>query len=505
MTISTTEAAPATAPARAYSHVVKFYESEDALVSLVGDFLARGVSDGEPLVIIARQSRHSAFMTALRARGVDFDHVLTSGRLTLLDAKATLSGFMIGSLPDSELFMDHVGDLVSRTIERHGSVRAYGEMVDVLWQDGNPEAAIRLEEMWNLLQQKHRFSLFCGYAMGNFYKESDRRMFDAICESHTHVIPAEGAGGTADDPSRMIAHLQQRALALETEIRQRRTLEGALRDSLNAHRESEEELRRLYEMAQQAHRAKDQFLASLSHELRTPLTAILGWSGMLRLGGLDAETTRIAVETIERSARTQANIVDDLLDLSKIVTGKFTLQRELVDLASVIDEAVQTCRLAAEAKNIDVSVSTEPHRSFVMGDPTRLRQIVWNLFSNAVKYSDEGAHIAIHLERSPREARITVTDNGRGIDPGFIGHIFEPFRQADSSSTRGYGGLGLGLTIVKHLTELHGGGVAAQSEGAGCGSTFTVTLPLLTTEAAEDSAPVFEEVTDLTGWPHDVN
>src|SRR6185436_9766241 len=202
---------------------------------------------------------------------------------------------------------------------------------------------------------------------------------------------------------------------------------------------------------------------------------------------------------IERSARTQATLIDDLLDLSRVVTGKLTLQTELVDLTSIIASAVATQRLAAEAKGIAVNVRTGDERAVVMGDPTRLQQIVWNLLSNAIKFSDTGAVVTIELERDVDRARILVRDDGRGISPEFLPHVFEPFRQADGASTRRHGGLGLGLAIVKYLTELHGGTVSASSRGDGRGATFMIALPLALRRSVEADAPVRDEIVDLRG------
>ena len=237
---------------------------------------------------------------------------------------------------------------------------------------------------------------------------------------------------------------------------------------------------RLYHLAQEANRMKDQFLATLSHELRTPLTAILGWSRMLTQGGLDPETIRTACGTIERAARTQAALIDDLLDLSKVVTGKLALRNEPVELGAVIDGAMETLRLAAETKGIRLDVAPIADRAIVNGDPTRLQQIAWNLVSNAIKFSDAGGSILIAVERRNESARIIVRDEGRGIAAEFLPHVFEPFRQADGAITREHGGLGLGLAIVKYLAELHGGTVTASSAGEGQGATFVVTLPLIT-------------------------
>jgi len=242
---------------------------------------------------------------------------------------------------------------------------------------------------------------------------------------------------------------------------------------------------RLYHLAQHSNRIKDQFLATLSHELRTPLTAILGWARMLTIADLDADTIRTACATIERSARTQATIIDDLLDLSRIVTGKLSLRSEPVDLVTVIDAALETLHLAQESKSMQIDVTAPPERVIVNGDPTRLQQIVWNLLSNAIKFSPKSGRIVVSLERRSDVARIVVRDHGKGIPPTFLPHVFDSFRQADSDITREQGGLGLGLAIVKYLSELHGGSVAAASDGEGEGATFIVTLPLVETVEPE--------------------
>jgi PAS domain S-box-containing protein len=217
------------------------------------------------------------------------------------------------------------------------------------------------------------------------------------------------------------------------------------------------EIARLYHVAETSNRAKDEFLATLSHELRTPLTAILGWARMLSVGGLDPETLRLAIATIEQSARTQASLVDDLLDVSRVVSGKLSLQSEPVDVANVVGDVLQAMKLAADAKQIRVEASGLDDRLVVTGDSTRLQQIVWNLISNALKFSDQGARVDVRLQHEGGSARIVVRDQGRGIAPAFLPFVFDPFRQADSSATRTIGGLGLGLAIVKYLAEAHGG------------------------------------------------
>ena len=250
---------------------------------------------------------------------------------------------------------------------------------------------------------------------------------------------------------------------------------------------AEEERERLLREAQEANRLKDEFLATVSHELRTPLTAILGWAHLLRGGGLGGEAAVKALETIERNARSQSQLIDDLLDVSRIVTGKLRLEIMPVDPHTFIDAAVESVRPAAEAKGVRLEKVTDTGAETVMGDPARLQQVVWNLLMNAVKFTPRGGRVQIRLERVNSQVEIAVADTGAGIDPEFLPHVFERFRQADQKTTRQHGGLGLGLAIVRHLVELHGGSVRADSGGEGAGATFTVALPVAPIHRREEA------------------
>lgn len=230
--------------------------------------------------------------------------------------------------------------------------------------------------------------------------------------------------------------------------------------------------------AEEANRAKDEFLSTISHELRTPLASMLGWARMLRTGTLDEITTARALESIERNAKLQAQLVDDILDVSRIITGRLRLDVLPVELAPIIKGVVEIVRPAAEAKSISLQTDVDPAVGPVLGDPNRLQQIIWNLLSNAVKFTPKRGQVTVRLERVGSNGFITVSDTGLGIRPDVLPHIFERFRQADSSTTRSHTGLGLGLAIVRHLVELHGGTVHAESPGEGQGATFTVKLPL---------------------------
>jgi PAS domain S-box-containing protein len=237
--------------------------------------------------------------------------------------------------------------------------------------------------------------------------------------------------------------------------------------------------RRTAEELREANRLKDEFLATVSHELRTPLTAILGWAHLLRTGQLDDKNSTSALETIERNARAQAQLIDDLLDVSRIITGKLRLDVRQVDPASFIEPAIEALRPAAEAKDVRIQKVMDTGVVSVAGDPARLQQVVWNLLSNAVKFTPKGGKVQVRLERINSHIEIAVSDTGAGIEPEFLPHVFERFRQADQKTTRQHGGLGLGLAIVRHLVELHGGTVEAESPGEGRGATFVLKLPVV--------------------------
>lgn len=229
---------------------------------------------------------------------------------------------------------------------------------------------------------------------------------------------------------------------------------------------------------ERANRAKDEFIATVSHELRTPISAVLGWARLLRTGKLDAQASARAVEVIERSAAAQAQLVDDLLDVSRVERGELRLYVRPVDLLAVVEAAVEAVRPAASARGTTISVELDASAGPVVGDPARLQQVTWNLLSNAIKFTPHGGRVEVRLGRRGEHAALTVSDDGVGIDPAFLPHVFERFRQADSSRTRAFGGLGLGLAIVRHLVEAHGGTVEAGSAGTGKGASFTVQLPI---------------------------
>jgi len=257
--------------------------------------------------------------------------------------------------------------------------------------------------------------------------------------------------------------------------------------------------------AERANRLKDEFLATISHELRNPLNAIMGWAHMLRLGKLSDVNAERAVETIYRNAKAQAQLVADLLDVSRIISGKLRLDVRTVDLIYIINAAIDSIRPAAEAKGIRVQTLLDPAAGPISGDADRLQQIVWNLLTNAVKFTPKGGRIQVKIQRINSHVEIVVSDSGVGISKEFLPYVFDRFRQADATTTRIHGGLGLGLSIVRQLVDLHGGSVSVHSEGEGKGTTFTITLPFVGVLSQNDAESVHptqgEEVISFDGLP----
>src|SRR5437899_1507046 len=308
-------------------HTVQFYEDESFLRETVARYLGAGLIDDESVVVIATESHRREFRDALVAKGIDVERACATGRLTFLDARATLDAFMVDGVPDPDRFISVIGRAIDACATDGALKRArlYGEMVDVLWRNGNPQAAMRLEELWNELGRARPCSLLCAYVMGNFFKEAHGEPFARICGAHDHVVPAESYSESDDREKRLreISLLQQRARALETELKRRNELEEALRSAR--------------ERAEAASTAKDEFLAMLGHELRNPLSPILTALELMKLRG-DGRISR-EQDVIDRQTRHLIRLVDDLLDVSRITRGKVELRKEAVQGRQASDRA----------------------------------------------------------------------------------------------------------------------------------------------------------------------
>jgi signal transduction histidine kinase len=637
-------------------HIVQLYEDDGFLCDTLAEYVQAGLEAGEPLVVVATPSHWEGTRERLRAGAFDVERASSAGLLRLFDARETLAALLVDGLPDEGRFRAIVGgvfDSIAR-VRSPSRVRAFGEMVDLLWRAGNRRAALRLEELWNDLGRDYSFSLLCAYAMASLGGEDHEGHFAEMCAAHGHVVPAESYARltTQDARLRRIGLLQRRARALEIEvdrrvqleherarlleqeIEQRRRVEllqsitaslagaldprdvarvimdegtaaigapsggvwilaedastlelahsvgfqadererwarvaldasapvarcvaerrevwiesraawkeaypvtaatstrrtevaffclplvvdgralGAFSMSFGEARAFPEHDRRFFATiarhcaqaldrarlfdaerraraeAEAMNRLKDEFLATVSHELRSPLTAILGWAALMRTRR-DMDLGK-AIETIERNARLQARLIEDVLDVSRIVTGKLELDLAPIDLTAVLRAALEIVTPAAIAKGVTLGARLAPGPLPFYGDADRLQQVIWNLLSNAVKFTPREGRVEVRLVRAGLAVELTVHDTGNGIRAEFLPHVFERFRQADSSKGRVAGGLGLGLALVRHLVELHGGAVKAESPGEGCGSTFTVTLPVRAKGAAAREAP----------------
>ncbi|MDI3282220.1 GAF domain-containing sensor histidine kinase [Polyangium sp. 15x6] len=297
-------------------------------------------------------------------------------------------------------------------------------------------------------------ALLFGHAEPGVFTERDERI----------VVGIAGQAATAIDNARLY-----------------KTSQDARRQAEEAHRQAEEARAQAEEarrQAEEASRLRDEFLSLVSHELRTPITAILGWAQVLATRESDADTRARALGAIDRNVRAQMRIIDDLLDVSRIITGKLGLAQRLMDLCDVVREVLDVVRPAARAKGIELRIMPATPSIPVFGDPDRLRQVLWNLLANAIKFTPRGGRVEVEITRDEGLVHMIVRDTGKGISASFLPYVFDRFRQADSSASRPQGGLGLGLAIVRHLVEMHGGTVKAESAGSDHGATFTVTLPL---------------------------
>jgi signal transduction histidine kinase len=463
-------------------HCVQFYEDETFLYDVVADFLEAGVHAREPAIVIATETHRAGFGRALKARNIDVDREAAGGDLTLLDAGATLSLFMRDGMPDRTLFRGAIGPVIDAGKRGGARVRAYGEMVDVLWRAGNSQAALRLEELWNELAETHEFSLLCAYVMGNFYRASHKGDIERICDAHSHVGPAESyhTGADSDDRRRQIAVLQQRARALEDEIDQRRQLEIALREALaERHRTEAALLETQLQLSQQndqlAHavRLSEMFVGVLGHDLRNPLSAIVTGARLLEHR---AESEKIAAPArrILSSAQRMARMIDQLLDFTRIRQGQgIPLRRGPVDLAKVCTLTLDELERPGGDGPTSVEVLGDASGSW---DSDRLIQLLSNLVSNALVHGAAGQPVVVRIDGTGPIVRLDVCNAG-AVPADVLPFLFQPMQGGGGGERLQRGlGLGLGLFISREIVVAHGGTIDVTSSEAD-GTRMTISLP----------------------------
>ena len=601
-----------------HAHAVQFYEDQAYLATVVSEFLVDGLRTQQPVIVVATPAHRKEFSRRLRELGVDVSAAERSRQLVLLDARQTLARFMAGDRPDADRFVVAMGGVIAEALQgRDGTpVRAYGEMVDLLWKDGNTEGAIQLEHLWNELASRYHFSLLCAYSMSNFYRATDAEAFQRICAEHTHVVPTESYSAI-DENARLleISRLQQRARAYEAEVAERERVEHRLRETVLAlHireaelRDREADLRDVLEnaaegihlvradgtiewanaaelemlgypadeyigrdirefhadapvirdiltrltcgetlhgvevrlrhkdgsirhvllnsnarfrdgqfvhtrcfsrdiselkaaeeeriaalaaeraarldaeqarmVAEQANRAKSDFLAVMSHELRTPLNAIGGYAELVELGihGPVTPQQRDALDRIQRSQRMLLGLINQVLNYARIETGNVHYNLGPIPLDEAFRSAEALVAPQIREKGLRFESSGVAADVVAQADGEKLQQIILNLLTNAVKFTERGGTVRLDIEPDDDTVRVRVSDTGIGIPPEKIEVIFDPFIQVDPNYTRTRDGVGLGLAISRDLARGMGGDLSVSSV-EGKGSTFTLVVP----------------------------
>ncbi len=451
-------------------HSVRFFEGGDYPALRIADWLGASLDAGGGAFLFARPAHEAMVARALDRRGVDVAKLTALGRLRLTNAVTAASAIVQNSRPDPAAFEAIIGEPVREAIRRYGSVRAYGELVDVLARKADFEGALALEGLWNGLLAESNAELLCGYALGSFQGAGSVEVFSRICEEHTLVEPASEE--PVEHVPRLLAELEQRTVALEHET------------SLRLETERERDV--LLERAEAASRAKDEFLAMLGHELRNPLSPILTAVELMRVRAEGALVKERSI--IERQVNHMVRLVDDLLDVSRITRGKVELKMAPVEVARVVSDAIEMASPLLEERSHRLVKSVPASGLLVNADCGRLAQVVSNLLTNAAKYTPPGGVITIDARKTGGSMELSVHDDGVGIEPSLLPHVFDLFVQGRQAIDRPHGGLGLGLSIAKNLIEMHGGSLRVQSDGIGRGCVFTLGLELLS-KAKDESSP----------------
>jgi len=432
-------------------HAVRFYDDEAFMAAEVARYIATGLRTGHVGLVIARAEMREMVARDLALRGLP----RPCDDLLMLDAQETLDSFMIEGWPDEARFRAVIGPHVERGASGGRMLCAFGEMVALLAEAGRHDAAVRLEQLWNELHGLHSFALLCAYPLRVFAGEAGGRSFQRVCSAHQHVQPSEHADeATSPEHGLALAALEHKAQALQQAL--------AERD-------------RLLEELSGANRAKDEFLAMLGHELRNPLSPIVTALELMKLRGDTATSREQAL--IRRQVDHLLRMVDDLMDVSRVTRGSIGLRRQLCKVADVLAQAAEMVSPLVEQRRHELTVTIEDPELRCDADPGRLAQVLCNLLTNAARYTDPGGRIVLAARARKEELELCVTDNGAGIPAAMLEPVFEMFRQGRRGIDRREGGLGIGLTLVRSLVQLHGGQVWAESDGLGKGSRFVVRLP----------------------------
>jgi signal transduction histidine kinase len=464
------------------SHSVQFYDSEDYLFAAVGKFLAAGIDAGDRMIVIASAHHNAGFLAALGVHRADAAE--RSGQLRMLDARSTLARFMVDGTPDPTKFREVVGGVLAEARPQGhetARVRVYGEMVDLLWRDGNASAAIRLEELWNEEAPRHSFELLCAYAMGSFYREGDQERFLQVCGTHTHVLPTEGFL-QLDGRTRLkeIGVLQQRAQLLEAEIQQRQVVEIKLREALREQRRVEEELRlsvtreqEARERAEHSDQFKEMLVALLGHELRNPLNTILMTTRLLQIRDLPEENQR-RLSRLAASGLRMKRMIEQLLDLTRArLSGGIPVAcGDPRDIVALTLKAIEDLGASFPAAQIELLA---PSMCVIEVDGDRFQQVLVNLIGNALEYGDPQREVVIQIEPQDRLVCVRVSNFGPTIAPELLPHLFDPFRRAPSERVRP-SGLGMGLYICERIVQAHGGRLRVTSD-VETGTCFEASFP----------------------------
>jgi signal transduction histidine kinase/CheY-like chemotaxis protein len=460
------------------AHIVQFYEDDEFLIGSLSDWFGEGLEAGHACIGIMTAGHMTALESRFVSMGLQPESLRKQGRLICLDAASTLAKLSVNGWPDQSLLAKEIEGSVAG-LRDHAKVRAFGEMVALLWHERKWRAAIRLEEIWNEFLKLHSFSLCCAYPIRSVATEEELFGLCKVHEMHSMVIPAESYSALSSPAERLrsVTVLQHKAQLLEAEKVGRQAAEES-RDQL------EQQLRAKLDELAEADRRKDEFVAMLGHELRNPLAATFN---AIVAAEIDESHREHALSIAHRQIDQLARLLDALLDVERITRGKIELKRDVLQVGNTLRDAIEAAQSEIDAQRHIWSVRiTQPAEgALINADLTRLRQAISNLIHNASKFTPDGGSIDILVQVESSEVAIRMRDSGIGITPELLPHVFELFTQAERSLDRKYGGLGIGLTLVKRIVDMHGGRVTAKSAGPGKGSEFEIYLPLLAAARTE--------------------